>query len=182
MSKIGKKILTIPDNVELIVNNKEVTIKGPKGMLTSILPEGFNIVQNKNKLSIIPPSKIDHLKSALWGTATALIQNNIIGVTEGFEKKLVIEGIGYKAEVNGDKLVLNIGYSHPVFVDIPKGIEVSVEKNVISIKGISKQNVGDFAANVRKLRKTNPYSGKGIHYQGEHIIRKTGKKVASSSS
>ena len=151
-------------------------------MLTSILPEGFNIVQNKNKLSIIPPSKIDHLKSALWGTATALIQNNIIGVTEGFEKKLVIEGIGYKAEVNGDKLVLNIGYSHPVFVDIPKGIEVSVEKNVISIKGISKQNVGDFAANVRKLRKTNPYSGKGIHYQGEHIIRKTGKKVASSGS
>jgi len=181
MSKIGKKILTIPSGVEVTTNETQAVVKGPKGTLTSLLPRSFKVVIDGDKLTVTPPEKIDHLKRALWGTTTSLIENNLIGVTEGFSKNLEIEGIGYKAEVQGKKLVLNIGYSHQVFLDVPEDLEVSIEKNVITIKGINKQNVGDFAAFVRKQRKTNPYSGKGIKYQGEHIIRKTGKKVASAA-
>ena len=181
MSKIGKKILNIPSGVEITSNETEVITKGPKGTLTSLLPRGFEVKIEDGKLTVIPPKNIDHLKRALWGTTTSLIENNIIGVTEGFSKNLEIEGIGYKAEVQGKKLVLNIGYSHQVFLDIPEDLQISTEKNVITISGINKQNVGDFAAFVRKQRKTNPYSGKGIKYQGEHVIRKTGKKVASAA-
>lgn len=181
MSKIGKKILTIPSGVEISNNETHVITKGPKGELISLLPRGFKVNIAEGKLTIIPPEKIDHLKRALWGTTTSLIENNIIGVSTGFSKNLEIEGIGYKAEVQGKKLVLNIGYSHQVFLDIPEDLQVNIEKNVITISGINKQNVGDFAAFVRKQRKTNPYSGKGIKYQGERIIRKTGKKVASAA-
>ncbi|MDD4123024.1 MAG: 50S ribosomal protein L6 [Candidatus Pacebacteria bacterium] len=107
-----------------------------------------------------------------------MIFNNIVGVSKGFEKTLIIEGIGYKAEIKGNELVLHVGYSHPVSVQIPENLNVSVEKNVIKVSGISKQEVGDFAAKIKKVRKTNPYSGKGIKYTGEYVIRKSGKKLA----
>ena len=177
MSKIGKQPIEIKDDIKVDIKREKVLVQGPKGKLETILPRGIKVVLKENNL-IVEPKKVDSKSRALWGTIRALIFNNIVGVSKGFEKTLIIEGIGYKAEIKGNELVLHVGYSHPVSVQIPENLNVSVEKNVIKVSGISKQEVGDFAAKIKKVRKTNPYSGKGIKYTGEYVIRKSGKKLA----
>ena len=177
MSKIGKQPIEIKDDIKVDIKREKIIVEGPKGKLETILPRGIKVVLKENNL-IVEPKKVDSKSRALWGTIRALIFNNIVGVSKGFEKTLIIEGIGYKAEIKGNELVLHVGYSHPVSVQIPENLNVSVEKNVIKVSGISKQEVGDFAAKIKKVRKTNPYSGKGIKYTGEYVIRKSGKKLA----
>jgi large subunit ribosomal protein L6 len=125
----------------------------------------------------LTPKKETLEARALWGTYAALLQNMFEGVTEGFKKVLEIEGVGYRADAQGQKLTMSLGFSHPVIIEVPQGITTTVEKNVMTIVGIDKHEVGQFAANVRKVRKPEPYKGKGIRYQGEHIIRKQGKKA-----
>ena len=125
-----------------------------------------------------PARETDHAR-ALWGTFAAHANNMVVGVTDGFKKELEIEGVGYRAEAQGNKIVLNVGFSHPVELEAPEGISVSVEKNLITVEGADKDAVGQFAANVRAVKKPEPYKGKGIHYVGEYIIRKQGKKAVA---
>lgn len=185
MSKIGKKIITIPDGVEVKISSEEggtlVEIKGPNGLLNHTLPQGFEAVLEGRNLRITPV-RFSKRTSALWGTTRALIANLILGVKQGFRRELEIEGIGFRAQVQGQDLVLSLGFSHPVNFKIPEGIDVSVEKNVITVSGISKERVGQAAAQIRALKKPEPYKGKGIRYLGEIIRRKAGKKVAGPAS
>ena len=177
MSKVGKQPIEFKEDVKIDIKREKVIVTGPMGKLETVLPRGFKVEQKENVLTI-EPKKLDSRSRALWGTLRALIFNNVVGVTKGFEKTLIIEGIGYKAEIKEDELVLHVGYSHLVPIKIPEDLTVSVDKTVIKVSGISKQGVGDFAAKIKKVRKTNPYSGKGIKYQGEYVIRKSGKKLA----
>jgi len=180
MSKIGKQPIKILDDVkiEFDKSKNELSITGKKGTLIHKLNSGVDFEINEDKKEIVlRPKKTGHDFFAIWGTERALINNCIIGVTSGFEKRLIIEGIGYKAEVKDKNIVLNIGYSHSVSLEIPKDLNVSVDKNTIIINGISKKSVGDFAALIRIQRKTNPYSMKGIKYADERVIKKSGKKA-----
>ena len=177
MSKIGKQPIEIKDDIKIGIRREKVVVNGPMGKLETLLPRGFNVSLKEGWLTV-EPKKLTSKTRAMWGTLRALIFNNVLGVSKGFEKILIIEGIGYKAEIKGNELVLNVGYSHPVSVKIPEDLNVSVDKTLIKVSGISKQGVGDFAAKIKKTRKTNPYSGKGIKYQGEYVIRKSGKKLA----
>jgi len=177
MSKVGKQPITIQDNIKVDIKREKVIVEGPMGKLETMLPRGIKVLLKENILTV-EPKKMDSTSRALWGTIRALIFNNIEGVSKGFEKTLIIEGIGYKAEAKGNELVLHVGYSHPISIKIPEDLSVSVDKNTIKVSGISKQGVGDFAAKIKKTRKTNPYSGKGIKYLGEYVIRKSGKKLA----
>ncbi|HOD96688.1 MAG: 50S ribosomal protein L6 [Candidatus Paceibacterota bacterium] len=180
MSKIGKKLIVIPDNVKIEVLENEVMIKGPKGELKVPLFPDFNVELEGNYLKIIP-TREKKFTSAFWGTLRSLIANAVKGVSEGFEKKLEIEGVGYRANVEGNILVLNLGFSHPIRFEIPKGIDIVVAKNLITISGADKQLVGQTAAKIRSFRKPEPYKGKGIHYVGEHIRRKAGKKATATA-
>ena len=177
MSRIGRKPINIPAGVEVTINEgNEVTVKGPKGELNQVMLKDITMKQEEN--TIILERKNENAK-AMHGTMNALIQNMIIGVTKGYEKGLEILGVGYKFNVQGQKLTINAGYSHPVVMDIPAELTVEQVSNTeITVKGIDKVLVGEFAANVRKIRKPEPYKGKGIRYQDEHIIRKVGKKAA----
>ncbi len=181
MSKIGKKIIEIPEGVEVKINNETVTVKGPKGELSlRILPEVE--IKAKDKKVIVLPRKQTRKTEAFWGLTRMLLFNQIKGVSEGFEKKLEIKGIGYKAVLEGNnKLRLEVGFSHPVIFDIPTGIEAKVEKNIITISGIDKQKVGEFAASIRRIRPPEPYKGKGIRYLGEVVRRKEGKRTVATS-
>jgi len=181
MSKIGKKLIEIPENVKIEIKDKEVIVKGPKGELKVPIFDGFSLELVDNTLKVIPPLKLKKITPAFWGTERALIANAIIGVCEGFEKKLEIEGVGYRANVEGKNLVLNLGFSHPIKFEIPEGISISADKNLITVSGIDKQLVGETAAKIRLLKKPEPYKGKGIHYLGEHIRRKAGKKASSGA-
>lgn len=181
MSKIGKKIIIIPDNVKAEIKEKEILIKGPKGELRVPIFDGFKVELDGNSLKVIPPQSQKKSTFAFWGTLRALIANAVKGVSEGFEKKLEIEGIGYRANVEGNTLVLNLGFSHPVRFEIPKGITITVEKNLITVTGVDKQLVGQTAAKIRSFREPEPYKGKGIHYLGEHIRRKAGKKASATA-
>lgn len=154
-----------------------ITIKGPKGTLTRTVNENHVQITIEGNTVTTAPVAGSEKAPALWGTYAAHINNMIAGVTEGFQKQLQIEGVGYRAEMKGNVLVLNVGYSHSVEMPLPEGIEVTVEKGVITIKGYDKEVLGQFAANVRKVRPPEPYKGKGIHYVGEYIIRKQGKKA-----
>lgn len=180
MSKIGKKLIEVPSGVTVIVEDGFVKVKGPKGELSYKIPRELKVAFAENKLTVLPFSK-SKKTPALWGTIRAVIANMISGVTNGFEKKLEIEGIGFKAQTQGDDLVLNLGFSHQVIFKVPEGIKISVEKNIITISGISKESVGQTAANIRDLKKPEPYKGKGIRYAGEIIKRKVGKKVAGTT-
>ena len=176
MSRIGNRIITVPEGVTVENVNNVVTVKGPKGTLTQPLLKDITIKQEENK--IIVERKNENVK-AMHGTMNALIQNMIIGVSQGYEKGLEIVGVGYRFNVQGKKLVINAGYSHPVEMEIPEGLTVEANGNTeITVKGIDKILVGEFAANIRKVRKPEPYKGKGIRYKGEHIRRKEGKKAA----
>lgn len=181
MSKIGKKPLLIPSGVEVKVDNSLVSVKGPKGELSKSIPSTVVMKIDGQELKISPLSKTkSRLVSIDWGLARALIGNLIKGVTEGFEKVLEFQGVGYKATIKGNQLELGLGFSHPVIIDAPEGISFRTEKNMIYISGISKELVGETAAKIRHLREPEPYKGSGIRYQNEVIIRKAGKKAATA--
>ena len=176
MSRIGNRIITVPEGVTVENIDNVVTVKGPKGTLTQPMLKDITMKQEGN--TIILDRLIESAK-AMHGTMTALINNMIIGVTNGYSKSLEIIGVGYRFNVQGDKLVINAGYSHPVEMKVPAGLTVEANGNTeIAIKGIDKVLVGEFAANVRKVRQPEPYKGKGIRYKDEHIRRKEGKKAA----
>lgn len=176
MSRLGKQPAIIPDNVTVTCEDGLLSVTGPKGSLTKEVLSDITINIDGNVVTLIPGDTPE--APALWGTYASHLRNMIKGVTEGFTRALEIEGVGYRAEVKGNDLVLNVGYSHSVPLTIPEGITASVEKGVISLAGIDKERLGQFAANIRKVRKPEPYKGKGIRYQGEYIIRKQGKKAA----
>jgi large subunit ribosomal protein L6 len=174
MSRVGKKIIEIPDSVTLEVNDNTVTTKGPKGELVLNVHPKIKIVKDDKTIRVETKAN-DKLSRSLHGLSRMLIANNIKGVNEGFEKKLEIKGVGYKAVVQGDKLILSVGYSHPVEIIAPNGIGFQVLKNTITVSGIDKQLVGQISANIRSVRKPEPYKGKGIKYSDELIRRKAGK-------
>ncbi|MCA9362999.1 50S ribosomal protein L6 [Candidatus Kaiserbacteria bacterium] len=176
MSRLGKQPITIPAGVEVTLDGGALTVKGPKATLTKDVKEDVSIKIDAGSVTLEPAEETKEAK-ALWGTYAAHLHNMIKGVTEGFEKILQIEGVGYRAEVRGNSLVLNVGFSHPVELEIPAGISAEVVKNEIKLLGNDKEALGQFAANVRKVKKPEPYKGKGIRYQGEYIIRKQGKKA-----
>ena len=176
MSRLGKLPIPIPNGVNVEFNDGVLTVKGPKGTLTRpIKTEDVSVTIEDGGVRFT--SQETPNAKALWGTYASHCGNMIQGVTEGFSKILEIEGVGYRAEVKGDTLVLNVGYSHPVEMNIPKDLTVTTEKSVITVSGFDKEAVGQFATNVRAVRPPEPYKGKGIHYQGEYIIRKQGKKA-----
>ena len=176
MSRIGNRIITIPEGVTVELNNNIVTVKGPKGELNQVMLKDITMKQEEN--TIILERKNENAK-AMHGTMNALISNMIKGVSEGFAKTLEIIGVGYRFNVQGQKLVVSAGYSHPVNMEIPAGLTVEANGNTeITIKGIDKVLVGEFAAKVREVRQPEPYKGKGIRYKDEHIVRKEGKKAA----
>jgi len=188
MSRIGKKPIQIPDKVNVKIDNGLVTVKGPKGELKLELANGVKLEQNNNEITVKVKNEDEKRYRSLWGTFRQLINNMIVGVSEGFEKKLEINGVGFKAEVSrnsagstsggkSDELILNVGYSHAVNFKIPQGIEIKIEKNIITISGIDKQLVGETAAQIRKTKKPEPYKGKGIKYVDEVIRRKAGKQA-----
>ncbi len=177
MSRIGDRILTIPANVTVAVEGNIVTVKGPKGELSTEVNRNIT-VHTSEDAKIMVTRKNDNFKH-FHGTANANINNMLIGVTEGFEKKLESLGVGYRFALKGDKLVVTAGFSHPVEVKIPHGITLDSPSNTeLTIKGIDKCLVGEFAANIRKIRPPEPYKGKGIRYKDEVVIRKEGKKAA----
>lgn len=175
MSRIGKKGIDIPEKTEVSVVNGVVSVKGPKGNLERAFRPSIKITQDGNHVTFTP-DRTTKQNAALWGTYASHVKNMVDGVNTGFEKKLILEGVGYKSEVKGSKLVLALGFSHLVEVPIPEGLTLKAEKNVITISGIDKELVGQFAAKVRSLKKPEPYKGKGFRYEGEIIRRKQGKK------
>ena len=176
MSRVGNRTIIIPTGVTASVDGNTVTVKGPKGELSTVINENITVNINENEITLT--RKNDNYKN-FHGTANANINNMIIGVTNGFEKKLESVGVGYRFQLKGAQLVVTAGYSHPVNVDVPAGITLEVPSNTeLFVRGIDKQLVGEFAANVRKIRKPEPYKGKGIRYADEHIRRKEGKKAS----
>ena len=176
MSRIGNRIIEVPAGVTVECNDNIVTVKGPKGELKQPLLKDITFKLEDGKLSF---ERKNEEAKAMHGTMNALVQNMITGVTKGYEKGLEIVGVGYRFNVQGKKLVISAGYSHPVNMEVPEGITVeSVSNTEITVKGIDKVLVGEFAANIRKVRQPEPYKGKGIRYKDEHIRRKEGKKAA----
>lgn len=176
MSRLGKQPVAIPSGVEVTLADGVLTAKGPKATLSREVREKDVAIKIEGDTVTLEP-KDTNLAPALWGTYAAHMRNMITGVTEGFTKVLEIEGVGYRAEVQGNKIVLNVGFSHSVELEIPEGISAEVVKNTITLTSSDKDALGQFAADVRKVKKPEPYKGKGIRYQGEHIIRKQGKKA-----
>ena len=176
MSRIGKKPISLPNDVEVTVEaGNAITVKGPKGTLTSSFNTELTITIENGQLEVERPSETKFHRS-IHGTTRALINNMIVGVTEGFKKQLKMVGVGYRASIQGNKLVILAGYSHPVEMEVPEGLTVEVPKNTdIIISGIDKQLVGEFSANIRGVRPPEPYLGKGIRYVDEHVRRKEGK-------
>ncbi len=175
MSRIGRMPIAIPAGVTVdVAENNKVTVKGPKGTLERVLPSEMEIKVEGAEVVVSRPNDLKKMKS-LHGLTRTLIHNMVVGVTDGFEKKLEVNGVGYKASKSGKKLTLNLGYSHPVEMEDPEGIETVVDGNNIIVKGIDKEKVGQFAAEIRDKRRPEPYKGKGIKYADETIRRKVGK-------
>ena len=176
MSRIGKMPLAIPAGVTVeIAENNKVTVKGPKGTLERVLPSEMDIKMEGSEIVVSRPNDLKKMKS-LHGLTRTLINNMVIGVTEGYEKKLEVNGVGYRAQKQGKKLVLSLGYSHPVEMEDPEGLETVLDgQNIIVVKGIDKEKVGQYAAEIRAKRAPEPYKGKGIKYADEVIRRKVGK-------
>lgn len=175
MSRIGKKPIPIPKGVEVKIEGNHVEVRGPKGKLERTLHPLVRIERDGDELKVSPVNDSRQAR-ALWGLSRTLVNNMVIGVTEGYKKVLEIEGMGYRAELAGRELKLTLGFSHPVIFPLPEGIDASVEKNtVITISGIDKELVGQTAATIRRFRPPEPYKGKGIRYRGEVIRRKAGK-------
>ena len=175
MSRIGRMPIAIPDGVTVtIAENNQVTVKGPKGTLERVLPAEMDIKQEGSEIIVTRPNDLKKMKS-LHGLTRTLIHNMVVGVTAGYEKTLEVNGVGYRASKSGNKLTLNLGYSHPVEMSDPEGLEAVVDGNKIIVKGIDKEKVGQYAAEIRDKRKPEPYKGKGIKYADEVIRRKVGK-------
>lgn len=175
MSRIGKMPVEIPAGVEVtLTEDNFITVKGPKGTLERQLVKEINVSKEDNQVVVTRPNDLKKMRS-LHGLTRSLISNMVEGVVKGYEKKLEINGVGYRAQKQGKKLMLTLGYSHPVEMEDPEGIESSVEANIITVTGISKEKVGQYAAEIRFKRPPEPYKGKGIKYVDEHIRRKEGK-------
>lgn len=175
MSRIGKAPIEVPDKVEINLNGNTVVVKGPKGTLTRTFRPEVSIEQDGKILRVTRKSE-DRMARGLHGLSRTLLNNMVVGVSQGFTKNLEIVGVGYRAQVQGKKLVMTLGYSHPVELDPPAGVEVAVEANTkLSVTGADKQAVGDFASLIRSKRPPEPYKGKGVKYSGERIRRKAGK-------
>jgi large subunit ribosomal protein L6 len=175
MSRIGRMPIAVPAGVTVdIAENNQVTVKGPKGTLTRVLPEEMDIKLEGDQVIVTRPNDLKKMKS-LHGLTRTLINNMVIGVTEGYTKVLEVNGVGYRAAKQGKKLVLSLGYSHPVEMEDPEGLESKVDGNTITVSGIDKEKVGQYAAEIREKRAPEPYKGKGIKYADEVIRRKVGK-------
>jgi large subunit ribosomal protein L6 len=180
MSRIGKKPIAIPQGVEIKIDGRKVSVKGPKGSLDFEhhveakveVKDGNVIVQNIGKTKQAP---------AIWGTTARLIENMIKGVANGYQKQLELNGVGYRMNLQGKKLVLALGFSHPVEMELPQGIEAKIEQNILTISGIDKQKTGQFTAEIRSLKPVEPYKGKGFRYVGEVVRKKEGKKAAAAA-
>lgn len=182
MSRIGKKTITIPSGVNVTLSGQEIKVQGPKGELSYTLHPHVQIAEQTGTLVLSIPDESNQYDQALWGTMRQIVNNLITGVSVGYSKQLEIKGVGYKAEVKGNVLILSVGYSHPVEFPLPTSVKASVEKNIITLESINKEHLGETAANIRKVRKPEPYKGKGIRYVDEVVLRKAGKQVKSSSS
>ena len=180
MSRVGKQLIIIPSGVTVRIEGQKVSVKGPKGDLERTFHSNTVIVLNGREISVSVKNPEEGFDRGLWGLSRVLISNMITGVIEGFSKKLEIAGIGFKAQVQGNKLVLSLGFSHPVELEFPKNISAVVEKNLVTVSGIDKEQVGQFAATIKLLKKPEPYKGKGIKYQGEKIRRKAGKAAKAA--
>ena len=175
MSRIGRMSIAIPAGVTVdIAENNQVTVKGPKGTLSRVLPAEMDVKLEGEEIHVTRPNDLKKMKS-LHGLTRTLINNMVIGVTEGYTKVLEVNGVGYRAAKQGKKLVLNLGYSHPVEIEDPEGLESKVDGNTITVSGIDKEKVGQYAAEIREKRAPEPYKGKGIKYADEVIRRKVGK-------
>ena len=175
MSRIGRMPIAIPAGVTVeLAENNQVTVKGPKGTLSRVLPSEMEIKVEGSEVTVTRPNDLKKMKS-LHGLTRTLIHNMVVGVTDGFTKELEVNGVGYRASKAGKKLTLNLGYSHPVEMEDPEGLESTVDGNKIIIKGIDKEKVGQYAAEIRDKRGPEPYKGKGIKYADEVIRRKVGK-------
>lgn len=178
MSRIGNRVLTVPEGVTVTINEGQITVKGPKGELSLNIDNNINVELDGNEIKVTRNSEIKKVKQ-MHGTTNSLIANMLEGVSKGYEKALEIVGVGFRFNLKGNVLEINAGYSHKVELEIPLGLTVeSVSATEITVKGIDKEAVGQFAAVIRNVRKPEPYKGKGIHYKGEHIRRKEGKKAS----
>ena len=181
MSRIGKRAIPIPSGTEVSVVDSNVTVKAKGGTLKrSIHPE--IVISVSNGEVAVSPARETRLARALWGTYAAHVRNMIEGVNKPFVKKLLVEGIGYKAELAGKQLKLAVGFSHPILVAIPDGLTVAVDKNIVTVSGADREQVGQFSASVRAVKKPEPYKGKGIRYENEVVRRKQGKKAATAAA
>nr|YP_009398955.1 ribosomal protein L6 [Cliftonaea pectinata]ARW68074.1 ribosomal protein L6 [Cliftonaea pectinata] len=175
MSRIGKKEIIIPNNTDININHNQILVKGPKGSLSYEFSYLVKVEKINNKIQI---SKLQQTKKSreIYGLSRSIINNMIIGVSQGFEKKLIIQGVGYRSQLEGKNLILNVGYSHPIQIEPPENIEIKVENStLIRISGINKETVGQIASKIRSTRPPEPYKGKGIRYDNEYVRRKVGK-------
>ena len=180
MSRIGKKSIDIPQGVTTEIAEREIKVSGPKGELKQFIHPEIKIEVKDGKILVAPKGELSKKGRGLWGLYRALVANMVEGVSKGFEKKLEIEGVGFKAAVDAEGITLNLGFTNPVKIKKIDGVNFLVEKNVITVSGADKERVGHMAALIRKQKKAEPYKGKGIKYQGEKIRRKEGKKVVAS--
>ncbi len=178
MSKIGKNILTIPEKTEVSVVEGVLSVKGPLGSISKPVHSLVTVAVADGKVTVTPQNT-SKLSRSLWGTFASHVKNMVEGVNKKFEKKLTLEGIGYRVELQGKNLKFIVGFSHPVLLPLPEGVDVLVEKNAMTVSGIDKDAVGQFAANIRAVKKPEPYKGKGIRYVGEYVRQKQGKKAAA---
>lgn len=181
MSRTGKLPIKIPAGTDITVAPGEIIVKGKGGTLKRALHPAVTIAVSNGE-ALVTPSNNTRMARALWGTYAAHIRNMVAGVNTPFVKKLQVEGIGYKAELAGKQIKLAVGFSHPVLVQIPEGLTVAIDKNIITVSGADKDMLGEFAASVRAVKKPEPYKGKGIRYEGEVVRQKAGKKVAGASA
>lgn len=178
MSRIGKQPIEIKEGIDIKVDDGFVVVKGPKGELKQEIHPDVSVEVKDGQVIISVNNENEKSQRSLWGLFASLVNNMVVGVTDGFSKQLEIKGVGFKASVSGSNLILNVGFSHQVEYNIPKGIDIKVEGNTITVSGIDKQLVGEVAAQIRKIKKPEPYKGTGIRYIDEHIIRKVGKAAA----
>lgn len=179
MSRIGKKPINIPKEITITRENNILLIKGPRGEEKFIIPHNIEVMIDNDTLKVQPKINNKDIK-ARWGTTRALINNIIKGLTTGFSKQLELEGVGYRMNIEGKNLVLKVGYINNIIVEIPNDLQVTIDKNILTISGNSKEKVGQFAAKIRAIKPVEPYKGKGFHYVGEYVRRKAGKKLATS--
>lgn len=180
MSRIGKKTIQIPAGVDVTINGQTVSVKGPKGTLATTLHPHVNVIKDGSSINVTVADENEKGDRSLWGLSATLVNNMIVGVTKGYEKKLELIGVGYRVAMQGKDLKIEVGYSHPVIFKLPEGVTATADKTFITLSGSDKQMVGEMAAQIRRIRPPEPYKGKGIKYEGEQIRRKAGKAAKSA--